>query len=342
MDNLYTTTLLTGVINQLKPDPKFFLEYFPSVVTHEQDTIIFDQTGEDSLLVMPYAHPKSEAKSIEHAGYQSKYFRPAYLKSKVVIDPENSQTRLPGEALGGSLSGAERERLLVAQILRQQRESFDRRLEQMASEIFTTGKLNIRSKDEFDYTIDFERDEKLTKTLKGEEKWSSEKTDIVGQIEDFVQDVLDRSSGASVDTLVFGKNVWKYFRQNASVKELLDIRRGSSTSFDIGPNQPIFGMQEKGYIGAYKICVHTGTYTDPFDNKMKRYVPENSVLLLSKHVEGTKHFASIRDRSCQMKAVPYFVKAIETQDPSNLYFLAQSAPLLVPKRINASSIVTVI
>ena len=56
MNDLYTTKLLTGVINQLEPaDTKFFLNYFPSVTTHESDVIAFDQTntGPESLMVMP-------------------------------------------------------------------------------------------------------------------------------------------------------------------------------------------------------------------------------------------------------------------------------------------------
>ena len=98
-------------------------------------------------------------------------------------------------------------------------------------------------------------------------------------------------------------------------------------------------MQEKGFIGPYRILVHTGSYADPFDNKVKRYVPEDAVLLLSNHIEGIKHFGAIKDRQAKLRAVPYFVKSVETQDPSNLYLLAQSAPLLVPKRINGSAIV---
>ena len=67
--------------------------------------------------------------------------------------------------------------------------------------------------------IDFERDPKLTKTLKGDEKWSNPKADIVGQIEDLVQNVMDVSSGASVDTLVFGRKVLEItLEKNESVK----------------------------------------------------------------------------------------------------------------------------
>ena len=342
MNDLYTTKLLTGVINSLKPDPKFFLKYFPATITHESDVVIFDKENDDSLMVMPYAHPKAESKAIERTGYKSSYFRPAYLKSKLIIDPENSTTRLPGEALGGSLSNAERERLQVVQALKQQRESFDRRLEQMASEILVSGKINIQAKDQFEYNIDFERDKSLTKVLAPKDKWLDENVDIVGQVEDWAQSVLDKSSGASVDTIVFGKNIWKHFRKNKSIKELLDIRRGSDVNLTISPNNPVFGMQEKGYLGSYKIVVHSGTYSDPFDNKVKHYVPENGVLLLSNHVEGVKHFGAIKDRKFDLRATPYAVKSIETEDPSNLYLLAQSAPLLIPKRINSTSLITVL
>ncbi len=64
LEDLYSTRVLTEVINRIKPDPKFFLDYFPSVVTHESDTIYMDET-EYSMTVMPYAHPRASAKIME-------------------------------------------------------------------------------------------------------------------------------------------------------------------------------------------------------------------------------------------------------------------------------------
>jgi hypothetical protein len=332
--------VLTDVINRIKPDPKFFINYFPSVVTHEEDTIYMDEV-DSSQMAMPYSHPRSEAKTLDKQSYRTKYYRPAYLKSKIELNPYDSITRMPGESLNGSLSNAERERLNLYNLLKTQREMFDRRLEVMASEICVTGKLRIQAKDEFNYLVDFERDPSLMKLLKDDELWTSSKADIAEQIEDFSQMVLDKSGG-SVDTLVFGRSVWNAFRKNKSIEKLMDMRRGIESSVQMTPQSSINGMQEKGFFGSYKILVHMGTYVDPFDNQTKHYVPEDSVILLSSSLEGIRHFGAIKDRSAQMRAVPYFAKTIEVEDPSALYVLAQSAPLLVPRRVNASMCVKVL
>jgi Phage major capsid protein E len=337
---LYSTQVLTGIINQLRPDPRFFLNYFPLTQTHEEEVILFDETS-DSLLVTPYSHPKAEAKTIEKKGYKTKAFRPAYLKSKIEFDPDSSITRLPGEAIGGNLSNAERERLNLVSALKTQRDMFERRLEQMAAEIIVTGKLKIESKEEFSYEVDFGRHPDFSRILDEKVRWNKEKVDIIEQFETWSQEVLDKSGG-SVDTVVFGRQVWNAFRKNPSIEKMMELRRGVNSTVEITPKQAINGLQEKGTLGEFRLICHLGKYLDPNTNAYMPYVPEDSVLLLSSALDGVKHFGAIKDRSAQMRAMPYFVKSIEVEDPSALFILAQSAPLLVPQRPNASMCVKVI
>jgi hypothetical protein len=340
IEDIYSTKVLTEVINRIKPDPKFFLDYFPSVVTHESDTVYMDET-EYSMSVMPYAHPRASAKIMEKEGYKTKMFRPAYLKSKIEIDPHDATTRMPGESLHGALSNGERERLNLLHLLKRQRDMFDRRLEVMAAEILVDGKLKVQSKDEFNYVVDFERHPEMSKALAGDDLWSSAKSDIAEQIEDFSQTILDKSGG-SADTLVFGRSVWNAFRKNKSIEKLMDLRRGVSSTLEMAPNAAVNGLQEKGYFGSYRVLVHMGSYIDPFDGVTKPFIPDGHLLVLSPEVNGIRHFGAIKDRSAQMQAIPYFAKKYEVEDPSALYILAQSAPLLVPRRVNASMCIKVL
>ena len=58
--------------------------------------------------------------------------------------------------------------------------------------------------------------------------------------------------------------------------------------------------------------------------------------MLSSEINGTRHFGTIKDLKANMRAVPFFSKMIERDDPSAMFLLSQSAPLLVPERVNAS------
>jgi hypothetical protein len=122
----------------------------------------------------------------------------------------------------------------------------------------------------------------------------------------------------------------------------MELRRGVNSSIEMTPTKPVDGMQDKGYFGSYRVLVHMGSYVDPFDGQAKSYIPDCHILLLSPSVEGIRHFGAIKDRSAQMQAIPYFAKKYEVEDPSALFLLAQSAPLLVPRRVNASMCVKVV
>ena len=141
-------------------------------------------------------------------------------------------------------------------------------------------------------------------------------------IEEKAQKVFD-NSGASPTQLVFGKNVWKHFRKNKSVKEHLDLRRSVDVGFEVTPKAAINGMRNLGTYGDFQMMVHTGWYKDPIDGQSKFYVPENSVMLLSPGINGTKHFGKIKDRKAKIKAMRYFTKSVEVEDPSALYIIAQ-------------------
>jgi hypothetical protein len=326
---LYLTELFAGI----DVGSNFFLSFFPYTISHSQDLIAFDEK-QDSLLITPYAHPRAEAPVIEKESYKARYLKPAYLKDKREFDPHDLSFRSFGENISANLSQDQRLELALTAALREQKEFFFRRLEQMACEIISSGKLSIVS-DTLAYSVDFQRDPSLTVKLLEKDLWSSEKADIIEQIEDYSSRCLDKSS-ATINTIVMGKKAWNAFRKNKAVKDLLDTRRGDSSSISIAPDLIGKGISYKGLFGEYKVFVHMGKYSDPHLGQVKPFVSDTSVLLLSDHIEGTRHFGAIKDFKANLLSIPFFVKQIIKEDPSAMYLLAQSAPLLVPGRVNAS------
>jgi hypothetical protein len=52
-------------------------------------------------------------------------------------------------------------------------------------------------------------------------------------------------------------------------------------------------------------------------------------------MEGVRAYGAIRDEEAGLQALPYFVKSWIEPDPSVRFIMMQSAPLLVPYRVNA-------
>ncbi len=330
---IFSSSYLTEIFGAIDVGPGFFLSYFPYSQTHAQDLIAFDER-QDSLLVTPYAHPRAEAPTIEKESYKTRYLKPAYLKDKREFNPHELSYRSFGESITANLSKEERLELALMSVLKEQKEFFFRRLEQMACEVITSGKLSIVSST-IAYAIDFQRDPSLNVKLSEKDLWTADKADILDQIEEWSSRCLDKS-GATVDTIVMGKKAWAAFRKNKSVKDLLDLRRGDSSTVDVAPSLIGKGVSYKGLFGEYKILVHMGKYADPHSQQIKAFISETSVVLLSSHIEGVRHFGAIQDFEANLMAVPFFVKKIIKDDPSAMYLLAQSSPLLIPGRVNAS------
>lgn len=59
-------------------------------------------------------------------------------------------------------------------------------------------------------------------------------------------------------------------------------------------------------------------------------------------IQGVRAFGAIRDETAGFQAMPYYPKSWVDEDPSVRYLLMQSAPLVVPTRVNASFAATVL
>ena len=53
-------------------------------------------------------------------------------------------------------------------------------------------------------------------------------------------------------------------------------------------------------------------------------------------VDGVRAFGAIMDRKAGWRATPFFPKMFEQEDPSAVYLMTQSAPLMIATRPNAT------
>jgi hypothetical protein len=338
--DLYNTAFLNRVVDEISPSPTVFLDlFFPEVLTHDTEEVYFDKVTDKPRLT-PFVHPLHEGKVIDGPGYITKSVKPAYLKDLRVHNPQKALKRRAGEALTGSLTPAQRQQANVVADLADQSRMFTRRMEVMAIEAIRDGKATIIGEG-FNAVIDFGRDASLTETLLSGERWNaSVDVDIPQQLEDWSQQIADFDG--TVEAVIMDVKAWNLMRNNTKVQKLLDVRRGvADTSLVIEPAMAVkAGVQYKGLLGNFPIWVYTGSYIDPADGQTKKYMPDNTVVLAGRRVEGVRHFGAIMDVDVLVARERYSQSWVE-RNPSRRMLMLESAPLLVPYRPNSSMKITV-
>lgn len=340
--DIYSTQVLAKVVERLHTPPSFLLDtFFPNVQTSDKEEIFFDVT-DSKPRISPFVSPLLPGKVVDSGGYQTKSFKPAYVKDKRRFDANIPYKRMAGEIIGGSLSPAQRYERALATHLKDQLDNLTRREEVMAAEILRTGKVIVSGDGYPAQTVDFGRDAELTKALSGSATWDSSGVNPVDDLEDWAITLQDKS-GVVAKTVVMDPQAWKIFRSNTTVQKYLDIRRGTNNTINIDPQ--IISENEKaryaGSIGDFAIWVYNDTYVDDKGATCK-LLPEKTVILGSREgLEGTRCYGAIHDEKANWTAQRYFTKSWIEEDPSVRWLLLQSAPLVVPYRPNASMCVTI-
>lgn len=337
--DIYSTAFVNRVVDELIPVPTVFLDlFFPEVLQHDTEEVYIDKLT-DKPRMTPFVHPLHEGKVVDSLGYSTKVVAPAYLKDLRVHNPLKALKRRAGEQLTGALTPAQRQQANIVADLADQRRMFTRRLEVMAIEAIRDGKCTIKGEG-FDNLVDFGRDSALTVTLTGADKWDAgTPPDIATQLENFSQLIADRDG--NVEAVIMDSKAWNLMRKNPGVKELLDIRRGDNSDLIISPETAIrVGVQYKGMFGNFPIWVYSGSYIDPADGLTKKYMPDNTVVLAGRRVEGVRHYGAIMDVDV-LVAREMYAQTWTERNPSRRLMMMESAPLLVPYRPNSSMKITV-
>ena len=339
MADLFTTNVLTAVINSLQMPPVFLKDtFFPGTQTETSEEIHFDQEN-DVMGLAPFVSPLVEGKLMAEMGFTTKTFKPAYIKPKSSPDPNRAIKRYKGEPIGGNLSPEQRMQRIVTDELMSHRKKIDRRLEWMAATILRTGSVTISGDQYQTSVVNFLRDAALTVALAGGSKWGDAGVKPLDSLQTWADVVLEKS-GSAAREVVMDVGAWKVFRNDADVQKRLDTLRvvgGGPLSLNA---QLGYGGEFKGTIDGFNIWVYAGTYKDDA-GVVQKMLPNGTVLMVG-DMAGVQAYGAIRDEEAGFQAIPMFTKSWVQQDPSRRMILTQSAPLLVPYRVNASFCATVL
>ncbi|WP_295852032.1 major capsid protein [uncultured Xylophilus sp.] len=335
--DIFSPGVLARVVAELAPPAPFFLNsFFPAVQTETSEEIHFDlQNGKRRL--SPFVAPIVAGKMVESLGYNTKSFKPAYVKDKRVFDSSRPFRRAIGERIGGELNPAQRIQVLLATELEDQLGMLARRQEVMAIEALRTGRITV-SGDQYPTTVvDFGRHADLSVQLANAARWGEANVKPLEDVQAWSM-LVTQHSGSTANTIVMDVKAWRLFSANADVIKLLDRFRGND---QLNPTVTGEGGRYMGNIGDLDIWVYAGWYEDPETGNTVPFLPDYTVIVTGPDLEGTRAYGAIRDEEAGFQAVPYYSKSWVEKDPAVRLLLLQSAPLPVPYRVNAAMSATV-
>ncbi len=341
--DIFSTAVLNRVVAHLQRPASFLLDmFFPAIQTEDSEEIHFDIDQARPRLA-PFVSPLVAGKVVAAEGFESKNFKPAYVKDKRRFDSSAPLKRQLGETIGGSLSPMQRREVALNRALTSQLENLTRREEVMASEALRTGRITVSGDNYPTVVIDFQRDTALTRTLTAAERWGETTANVLDNLEEWAG-IIQNQSGAAARVVVMDPLAWRLFRSNSKVEKQLDIRRGTGIGINIDPISFGQGHEKARYVGSigdFDCWVYNDVYVNDA-GAVQQLLPNHTVLLASSaQLEGTRCYGAIHDEKAQYQANRYFVKSWLEEDPAVRWLLLQSAPLLVPYRPNASMCITV-
>lgn len=336
--NIFDTAVLNRVVTSLPAPAPFLLNsFFPHVQVEATEEIRFDMEHSRRRLA-PFVSPVVAGQVVQSQGYTTKSFKPAYIKDKRIFNAERPFKRAIGEHIGGEMSPMQRMGATLAAELTDQVAMLTRRQELMAAEVLRTGKTIVEGDLYPRVEVDFGRDPDLTLRLLDTARWGDGMADPLEDVAAWSR-LVTQKSGTTANTVVMDLKAWQLFSAAPSVQELLDRQRGSATLLNAAVAGE--GGRHVATIGDLNIWLYHAWFNDPETDAQVPYLPDNTVILTGPELEGTRCYGAIKDSKAGFQAMPFFAKTWNDEDPAVRYMLMQSAPLIVPYRVNASMCVTV-
>ena len=347
--NIFDTNVLVQVVPNLMTSQNWLLDrFFPNVVTYETEEVSIDvDIGKRRMA--PFVSPLVEGKLVEQRKYQTNTFKPAYIKDKRAPDLRKPIRRQIGERIGGEYTAAEREMLNLQFEMADQIDMINRRLEWMAASALATGTVTVAGEGYETKVVDFGRSPDLTIALSGSDKWPTSvptgqsNTQPSDDIEAW-QTTFLKESGAVPTDLVFTNSSWRAFRLDTTIKDnAINFPALSPFGNQINAGAQIAkGAVYKGRWGNFDLWLYNDWFIDPLDNVEKPMIADGAVIMSGADLMGTRAFGVILDPAFNYGPLAFAPKSEVKFDPAQRIILMQSAPLVIPSRVNASLCATVV
>lgn len=344
----YSTHEMLGVIRHLPKPSTFWLNLaFKQQINFQSQYIDFDKISRGRRLA-PFVAPTVAGKPMKSEGSTVTRFSPAYVKPLTPVDPERLIKRMAGEPYTGNMSLMARRNAIVGDILSEHRDMIIRRWELMAAQAVINGSVTVSGEDYPTQNVDFGRDAGNTVVLAGVNLWTDTANSNPHKDLETWSLSMARNGGYPATDWIMGVDAWEAFVNHPNTEKRLntDVRNSSQIMLDLGINQADPNgaiIQLKGTLGSgIRVWVYSDIYEDDAGNPVEIMSPDLVVGINPTGVEGVRCFGAIMDADAGYQSLDIFPKNYKTDNPSVENILCQSAPLMVPRRANATFKATVI
>jgi len=338
----YDTAKLVQVVPNLKVAQQFLLtRFFPGIVTADTEEVAIDvDVGKRRLA--PFCSPLVEGRLVEQRRIQTDKFKPAYIKDKRAPDLRKPVRRMIGERIGGEMSAGEREMANLQFEMEDQVDMIDRRLEWMAASVLQTGTCLIQGEGFPATLVDFGRDSRLTIALSGTGVWGYAGNLTAAGLDPVPEKTITQAqalvlqiSGAQCADIVFTNTAWELFKNGVNVQGAINVPKLADfgNRIQAGP-QIARGGAYMGDWGMYRLWLYNDWFVDA-DDYEQPMIPDGWIVMCGPDMMGTRAFGLIMDPKFNYEPMPYAPKTWIQDDPAQRFIMMQSAPLVIPSRVNA-------
>lgn len=337
--NLYSTSVLLGVMRELEPPSSYWLDLcFPQTITFTEEYIDFEKIVSQRKLA-PLVVPMAQGKPIYSAGSKVYRVKPAYVKPKDAVSLTRVIKQKAGNIAGNRPQTPEdRYNAVVGDIMREHREAIERRWEWMASQAVQFGEVTLEDDAYPLAVVDFERDANHSITLGMGERWGDMDVSIMGNIEEWRTMMRRAKFAGSPNRMTVGVDVWEVMRQDEELRELLkvDFRPSNNgLALNLGVREGLDVEFVGRLSGTLDIYVYNDYYQDA-DGEVVPFMDPRDVVLTGPNVRGVRCYGAILDKGANFRPLPIFPKMWDENDPPVTFIMNQSAPLMVPVNPNAT------
>lgn len=338
----FDTATLVQVVPNLLTSSNFLLDrFFANSVEFDTEEVDIDvDIGKRRM--SPFVSPLVAGRMVESRRFQTNKFKPPYIKDKRAPDLRKPVRRQLGEKIGGAMSAGDREMANLQFEMEDQVDMLNRRMEWMAASALRTGAVTVAGDGFPTSVIDYGRDASLTVTLAGGNRWgvagnfNAQGRDPVpvANIETWQQLIL-KKSGAQVTDIVFTPGAWAKFINAEGVQGAVYYPKlgDYGNTIQVGPTIEK-GAAYKGRWGQYDLWLYNDWFVDENDVEQPM-LADGTVIMCGPEMMGTRAFGMILDPEFNYGALAYAPKTWIEKDPAQRLILMQSAPLVIPSRVNA-------
>jgi hypothetical protein len=338
--SIFETRVMLKALEQMKLSSTFLRDtFFKNTTKSESENVdidIYKGKRKISVYVSPYSQGKVRARD----GYETKTYKPPYIKEKRTTTASDFFKRSIGENIYSETSPSQKASEQLAKDLLEMDSCITRAEELQAAQALFQGKVILKKqKDDGTFVneeIDYLQADTHKITLTGNDLWSDKTNSQPLAKLRGLRRLLIQDSGVSPDVLIFSSEAIDAFLAHPDIKGIGGLSPIKVQLGQINPQLLPNGVTYWGYLQdiACDIYSYDEWYLDPSDNTEKAMVPAKKIFMGSTKARMDKLYGCIKDLSA-MYPVARFPKSWEEEDPSARFLLMQSAPLLVPTQIDS-------